>query len=498
MRMASAYISQFQMTGTSLFSTYASLTGMLMLVRSMFNDLIPPELRGFIVKAFRYLFKMTSPDQLTLIVDERIGYNNNHVYEAAEAYLRTIINPAVDRLKVSKTQRQKKFTVSIEKGEEIIDTYNGTNITWRYVFEESDKDSTRSGSAKYYFQIVFEKKFKDMVLGSYLPYVMDRFEQIKSEDKVVRLYTRGGNVDDDDDNARGEWGSVRLEHPVTFDKLAMDPEQKKMITDDLDRFVSRKEFYQRIGKVWKRGYLLYGPPGTGKSSLIAAMANYLKFDIYDLEMSSIYSDSDLRRILTSTTNRSILIIEDIDCNAEVQDRELGLDLSDSRLTLSGLLNFIDGLWSSCGDERIIVFTTNHKEKIDPALLRPGRMDVHIHMSYCTPTGFKILATNYLDLNDDHPLFGEIERLIIPAKVTPAEVAEELMRSEDPAIALDGVLCLLNRKITEQQKVETKESDVQKVCKISEKEIKKVTVKNTARRKDKGNKKKKNWSTGRVF
>ncbi|KAJ6367141.1 hypothetical protein OIU77_003506 [Salix suchowensis] len=52
--------------------------------------------------------------------------------------------------------------------------------------------------------------------------------------------------------------------------------------------------------------------------------------------------------------------------------------------LSGLLNFIDGLWSSCGDERIIVFTTGHKENPDPALLRPGRMDMHIHMSYCTP------------------------------------------------------------------------------------------------------------------
>ncbi|KAI3849094.1 hypothetical protein MKW98_029019, partial [Papaver atlanticum] len=54
------------------------------------------------------------------------------------------------------------------------------------------------------------------------------------------------------------------------------------------------------------------------------------------------------------------------------------------MTISGLLNLIDGLWSSCGDERIIIFTTNHKEK--PSLLRPGRMDMHIHMSYCTPKG----------------------------------------------------------------------------------------------------------------
>ena len=64
-----------------------------------------------------------------------------------------------------------------------------------------------------------------------------------------------------------------------------------------------------------------------------------------------------------------------------------------QFTLSGLLNIIDGLWSSCGDERIIVFTTNHKDPLDPALLRPGRMDMHLHMSYCTMDGFKLLASN---------------------------------------------------------------------------------------------------------
>ena len=73
----------------------------------------------------------------------------------------------------------------------------------------------------------------------------------------------------------------------------------------------------------EKGYLLYGPPGTGKSSLIAAMANYLKFDIYDLELTSIYSNSDLRRVLLSTSNRSILVIEDIDCSMEVEDRQNG-------------------------------------------------------------------------------------------------------------------------------------------------------------------------------
>ncbi|KAL6186952.1 hypothetical protein ACLB2K_043070 [Fragaria x ananassa] len=59
-----------------------------------------------------------------------------------------------------------------------------------------------------------------------------------------------------------------------------------------------------------------------------------------------------------------------------------------------------------------VFTTNHKEKLNPALLRPGRMDVHIHLSYCTPSGFRTLASNYLGIheNNTHHLCGEIEDL----------------------------------------------------------------------------------------
>ena len=115
-----------------------------------------------------------------------------------------------------------------------------------------------------------------------------------------------------------------------------------------------------------------------------------------------------------------------------------------QVTLSGLLNFIDGLWSSCGDERIIIFTTNHKDRLDPALLRPGRMDVHIHMSYCTPCGFKMLASNYLGITE-HPLFLEVEELIEKVEVTPADVAEQLMRDEVPKIALSGLIQFLQIK-----------------------------------------------------
>ena len=66
--------------------------------------------------------------------------------------------------------------------------------------------------------------------------------------------------------------------------------------------------------------MLFGLPGTGKSSLIVAMANYLNFDIYDLQFTNLIGNSQLRQLLISTANRSILVVEDIDCSLELQDR----------------------------------------------------------------------------------------------------------------------------------------------------------------------------------
>jgi mitochondrial chaperone BCS1 len=128
-----------------------------------------------------------------------------------------------------------------------------------------------------------------------------------------------------------------------------------------------------------------------------------------------------------------------------------------QVTLSGLLNFVDGLWSSCGDERIIIFTTNYKERLDPALLRPGRMDMHIHMGYCDSSGFRILASNYHSLKEHH-LFAEIDQLIETVEVTPAEVAEALMRSDNVEIALKGLIKLLTDKRMEADEAKKKEKE----------------------------------------
>ncbi|KAG8383363.1 hypothetical protein BUALT_Bualt04G0004700 [Buddleja alternifolia] len=447
---------------SSVFAAYASISAFIMLIQTMLNQLVPRQLRNYVLNIIHNFFK---PKQncSTIIIEERDGLGFNEIYNAAEIYLCAKIRPNIDRLKISKHFKDTAVTVKFAQSEKIFDSYEGIELQWKFMFEErkktskiidEDSDDIILQSEKRYFELCFDKKDKDRILDSYIPFVLESSKNIKDEKKIVRLHTLACSANY---GSSVVWDSINLEHPSTFDTLAMDLGQKKGIIDDLDRFVRRKEFYRKVGRAWKRGYLLYGPPGTGKSSLIAAMANYLKFDIYDLELTNVKRDSDLRKMLLRTANRSILVIEDIDCTVEIPERT-GAATSggdgvggqcyrsrDQQFSLSGLLNFIDGLWSSCGDERIIIFTTNNRDKLDPALLRPGRMDMHIHMSYLKPVGFKLLASTYLGIHDPHPNFSKIEDLIESMKVTPAEVAEELMKTDDVDIALDGLLNFLESK-----------------------------------------------------
>ncbi|XP_065049271.1 AAA-ATPase At3g28580-like [Musa acuminata AAA Group] len=253
--------------------------------------------------------------------------------------------------------------------------------------------------------------------------------------------------------------------------LAMEPKKKQEIIDDLETFSKSQDYYAKIGKAWKRGYLLYGPPGTGKSTMIGCMANFLNYDVYDIDLTAVKDNTELRHLIVNTDSKSIIVIEDIDCslhlsgareakksnqgNKESVDEEKGdegkskatfsgpLNFIDgqnkgegkSKVTLSGLLNSVDGLWSACGGERLIVFTTNHVEELDPALIRRGRMDVHIELGYCGFEAFKVLAKNYLGV-EEHPLFEKVKDLLEKVNISPAEVAESLMpknlREEDKA------------------------------------------------------------------
>lgn len=467
----------------TVLSTVGSIAATAMVARSVARDYLPPEFQDYLSSGIRnFLNRFTN--QLTMVIYEFDGLVTNEIYEAVQLYLADRISPNTQRLKITKSEKEKNINVAIESNEEIVDAYNNAKFKWVWVqkktasreyYNNADMTSSVKSDIRS-FELTFHRKHKDLALNHYLPHVLKEANMKKQEEKSVKIFT----VDTKRvySSYPSAWNSVSLDHPASFDTLAMDTEIKETVLKDLERFVSRKEYYRKVGKAWKRGYLLYGPPGTGKSSLIAAMANYLNFDIYDLELTAITSNSELRRLLVATGNRSILVVEDIDCSIALHDREEGEARArakewqrhgyrdENKVTLSGFLNFIDGLWSSCGDERIIIFTTNRKDKLDPALLRPGRMDVHIHMSYCTPCGFRLLVANYLGIKT-HEFFSEIEELIGATEVTPAEVAEQLLKNDNPDVSLGGLIDFLHVKKKENEDAKAKKEEVESAEKEKE-------------------------------
>lgn len=161
----------------------------------------------------------------------------------------------------------------------------------------------------------------------------------------------------------------------SLDTVLVDDDRIARMVKDMRWFYGASDWYAQRGVPWRRGYLLYGPPGTGKSSLIRALASELSLDIASLDVGRAdLSDDDLREAMMSAPENSMIAIEDID--AVFVKREGGEKRAG--VSFSGLLNAIDGVAAQEG--RALIMTTNHKAQLDPALIRPGRADMHVELS----------------------------------------------------------------------------------------------------------------------
>ncbi|KAK8607205.1 hypothetical protein V6N13_052949 [Hibiscus sabdariffa] len=439
-------------------------TATMVFVYTVARQHFPQHLVDGVEKYGRKLVNFAFPySQITFPEFTDAYMRRSEAFTAIQNYLSEKSSASANRLKADALKDSRSLVLSMDYNEEIADEFDGIKVWWtsNRNIPRSMQISLYPAVDEKYYKLTFHNRHKKHIIESYLPKVMEDGKAIGQVNRLRKLYSNNPSKHWNGFNPK--WSHVAFEHPASFDTLAMAAKRKDEIINDLNAFKEGKEDYERIGKPWKRGYLLSGPPGTGKSTMIAAMANYLQYDVYDLELTTIKDNTELRRLLIDTSSKSILVIEDIDCSLDIMNereskkRKIKEDddldpiskevkketeeTTESKVTLSGVLNCIDGLWSSCGGERIIVFTTNYPEKLDQALIRRGRMDKYIEMSYCCFEAFKVLAKNYLKI-DSHLLFAEIGELLGKTNMTPADVAENLI----PVFRDENVETRMNRLI----------------------------------------------------
>ncbi|KAK4105624.1 hypothetical protein N658DRAFT_513025 [Parathielavia hyrcaniae] len=189
-----------------------------------------------------------------------------------------------------------------------------------------------------------------------------------------------------------EWavlGKPRLKRPLG--SVILNEGVAEGLVADVKEFLKAQQW----------GYLLYGPPGTGKTSFIQALAGELDYSVAMINLSEMgMTDDLLSQLLTQLPEKSILLLEDVDA-ALVNRRQRDPDgYSGRTVTASGLLNALDGL--AAGEDRIAFLTTNHIDKLDPALIRPGRVDMMVRIGDATRyQAAQMWDRYYGDIDQDH-------------------------------------------------------------------------------------------------
>ncbi|TGJ78956.1 hypothetical protein E0Z10_g9809 [Xylaria hypoxylon] len=216
------------------------------------------------------------------------------------------------------------------------------------------------------------------------------------------------------------WRVMAVKPVRPLETIAIDKNVKENLIGDIKKYLNprRRLFYSENGIPYRRGYLLHGPPGCGKSSLSLALAGFFGLDMYIVNLASVY-EYELEALFATLPARCFVLLEDIDAvgfrrkdGDTDTGRRGGPGSSRQRCSLSSLLNVLDGVASHCallrsrtnlggGEGRVVIMTSNFPDRLDDALVRPGRIDMKVHMGYITRQGaehifLRMMKTGRLD------------------------------------------------------------------------------------------------------
>lgn len=216
------------------------------------------------------------------------------------------------------------------------------------------------------------------------------------------------------------WERVEGYTARLLDSVILKTGERERLVADIEKFKASKSRYRHLGVPYHRGYLLYGPPGTGKTSLVSAIADKFAMSIYAINLAD-FVDRTLMKAINDVPQGSIVLFEDVDCMSSTKarrgtekkpagappDKPEEKSLADKfGVTMSGLLNVLDGFHAP--DDVLFMMTTNKIEALDPALLRPGRIDYRLYLGVACEQQKLELYRRFFPLADDFAALAFVE------------------------------------------------------------------------------------------
>ncbi|KAI8883875.1 P-loop containing nucleoside triphosphate hydrolase protein [Backusella circina FSU 941] len=276
-------------------------------------------------------------------------------------------------------------------------------------------------------------------LRSFIQEWIDEYYDIRKNKLVIYKCNFQNHGWDED----GYWKEHSYKQKRNFSSVVLKKGDQELILNDIMTFKESKEWYDDRGIPFRRGILLYGPPGTGKTSFIQSLASEINMNVAILSLSAAADDDSLSNVLARVPKNSLLVIEDID-HYKFEEGTSGKEKSEGgvggggipkkSVSVSGILNAIDGIASL--EESIIFMTCNDINSIPPALIRPGRVDIKLKMSYVDDYQAQLIFWRFFCTNEKetplenipkekYPLIAKSAKSIISGIRDHAEAMKEI-------------------------------------------------------------------------
>lgn len=214
----------------------------------------------------------------------------------------------------------------------------------------------------------------------------------------------------------GHLSNEQLVPKRPMESVFLDKAQKDRLIKRLDWFQSSEPFFRKHHLPYKIGCLFQGLPGTGKTSLVHAIASKYDYKIVSISLGDL-SPGEFNSLLECVPKRSILLIEDVDTIYEGRKN----DQKQDGVSFNQFINILDGFGTS--HDQFVIMTTNHPEKLDPALVRSGRIDIVLNFGFASD---EVINDMIRSFTTDQKIIDEITSTLAN-ETTTAELQEILLQ-----------------------------------------------------------------------